>query len=370
MKIILDTNVIYRDYTLDSGWVLKLSDAAQKLGYEVFVPQVVVDEILHQYYDELVKAYDKYSKGASLLSDLGLKVVKTTTGDDYVEKTFEEKCKLYVKRLKELGFNILPYPQTNHKLIVDKELHGRKPFSSSKKGYRDSLIWETVKEQLVPIKDLWGDTQVLFLSDNTQDFADKDKNLHPELIEEFTKDGFTDNTVELISDFDKFFSERINVELEELDKIALTLLEKRKFNRINLEDELQSLLYDEYVVKETLVKDMEKEHVRIPSECESPTVQDINFSKVQSVKVHKLTDGSAIIDCKIEAVADIEFYLYRGDYPLFDEDNMPEIIDWEWNEHYYLAAIRANLTASASLRISEGFYRVISKEVRTRSVTL
>lgn len=277
---------------------------------------------------------------------------------------------MYLKKLKELGFYVLPYPQTGHQKIVDKELQGRKPFSSSKKGYRDSLIWETVKEQLIPVKDLWGETQVLFLSDNTQDFADKNKSLHPELVEEFTKDGFTDNTVELICDFDRFFADRINNELEELNQIALTLLEKRKFNRINLEEELQSLLYDEYVIKETLMKDMEKEHVRIPSECESPTVQDINFSKVQNVKVHKLTDGSAIIDCKIEAVAEIEFYLFRGDLSLFDEDNMPEIIDWEWNEHYYLAAIKANLTASASLRVSDGFYKVISKEVRTRSISL
>ena len=63
MKIILDTNVLYRDYSLQSGWVLKLSDAAKKLGYEVCVPEVTVDEIFHQYYEELVKAYDKYTKG-------------------------------------------------------------------------------------------------------------------------------------------------------------------------------------------------------------------------------------------------------------------------------------------------------------------
>lgn len=299
----------------------------------------------------------------------GLKPIKLTTGEDYTETTLEGKKRLYLKRLNELGFSVLPYPKTSHELIVAKELCGGKPFSSSKKGYRDSLIWETVKEQLIPVKDLWGDTQVLFLSDNTQDFADKNKNLHPELVEEFTELGFTDNTVELVSDFEKFFTEKINVELEELDKIAITLLEK-KFNRINLEEELQSLLYDEYVVKETLMKDMEKVHVRIPPECESPNVQDITLSKVLSAKVHKLTDGTAIIDCQIEAEAEIEFYLYKGDFPLFDEDNMPDIIDWEWNDHCYLAAIRANLTASASLRVTEGFYRVISKEVRTRSVSL
>ena len=154
---LLDTNVIYRDYKLDSGWVYKLSDAAKKLGYEVLIPEVAVDEIFHQYRDELVKAYDKYCKGANLLSDLGLKPIKLTTGEDYIETTLKEKKRLYLKRLNELGFSVLPYPKTKHEQIVAKELSGRKPFSSSKKGYRDSLIWETVKEQLIPVKD-YGET--------------------------------------------------------------------------------------------------------------------------------------------------------------------------------------------------------------------
>ena len=53
MKIILDTNVIHRDYTLTGSAVLKLSDAAQKLGYEVYIPEIVVDEIFRQYRTEL-----------------------------------------------------------------------------------------------------------------------------------------------------------------------------------------------------------------------------------------------------------------------------------------------------------------------------
>ena len=40
MKIILDTNVIIKDYSLQGGRVLKLSDAAKKLGYEVYIPSI------------------------------------------------------------------------------------------------------------------------------------------------------------------------------------------------------------------------------------------------------------------------------------------------------------------------------------------
>ena len=370
MKIILDTNVIHRDYTLTGSAVLKLSDAAQKLGYEVYIPEIVVDEIFRQYRTELESAYDKYTKGASLLSGLGLKEIKLATGEDYLSKTLEEKKKRYEKRLKDLGIELLPYPKTKHEVLVTKELEGKKPFASSKKGYRDSLIWETVMEQLIPVKDLWGETQVLFLSANTLDFADAGKNLHPDLIKEFTEQGFTENAVELVCDFDKFFTETINAELEELEKTAQTLLLKRKFNRINLNEELNTLLYDEYVLKDVLASDMEKEGVRIPVEYENPTVQDIHLKDVKSVVVHKLTDGSAIIDCEMEAVADIEFYLFKGDYALFDDYNMPEILDWNWNEHYYLAAIQAKVKAKASLRASGGFYRIITKEVHTRELSL
>ncbi len=370
MKIILDTNVIHKDYTLTGSAILKLSDAAQKLGYEVYIPEIVVDEIFRQYRTELESAYDKYTKGASLLSGLGLKEIKLATGEDYLSKTLEEKKKRYEKRLKDLGIELLPYPKTKHEVLVTKELEGKKPFASSKKGYRDSLIWETVMEQLIPVKDLWGETQVLFLSANTLDFADAGKNLHPDLIKEFTEQGFTENAVELVCDFDKFFTETINAELEELEKTAQTLLLKRKFNRINLNEELNTLLYDEYVLKDVLASDMEKEGVRIPVEYENPTVQDIHLKDVKSVVVHKLTDGSAIIDCEMEAVADIEFYLFKGDYALFDDYNMPEILDWNWNEHYYLAAIQAKVKAKASLRASGGFYRIITKEVHTRELSL
>lgn len=370
MKIILDTNVIHRDYNLNGSIVLKLSDAAKTLGYEVYVPEVVIDEVFRQYRNELGAAYEKYTKGASLLSDLGQRVIKQTIGDDYLKDTVIAKKTAYHQRLKELGISVLPYPATKHKSLVLKELEGRKPFTSSKKGYRDALIWETVKAQLIPEKDLWGDTQVLFLTENTQDFADSYHNLHPELIEEFTSIGFTDNAVELVSDFDKFFSETIDVKLGELKQIAKSLLEKRKFQRVNLDDELQTLLYDEYVVKGVLANEMEIEGVRIPMEYESPTVQDIYLKKIDKVNVHRLTDGSAIIDCELNAAAEIEFFLFKGEYPLLEEEDGLEILDWDWNEHYYLASIKANVKAKASFRVSEGFYKVISKEVHTREVSL
>lgn len=368
MKIILDTNVLTKDYQLQGGWILKLGDASQKLGYEVLIPQVVVDEIFHQYRMEMEEAYSTYQRGVRMLNRFGTKSVKNATEDDFVAKTCLEKEIKYMERLKDLGIKILPYPKVAHSEVVRKELYGKKPFVSSQKGYRDSLIWETVKEQLMPVKDLLGETQILFLSANTRDFADKKKKLHPELQEEFTTEGYTDNAIELVSDLEKFFSETINTELEEFDNIAKTLLDKRKFNRLNLDEELSTLIYEEYVINEVLTVDKEAELPIIPREFENPEVQDVSLGDVTNVEVHKLSDGTAIVDCEISALVNLEGYIYRGDMALFDEENMPEIIDWEWNEHYYLAATQAKVKATASFRVSDGFYRVISKELYTKSV--
>ncbi len=369
MKIILDTNIITKDYSLQGGRILKLSDAAKKLGYEVFVPEVVVDEILHQYREELLEAHHKYLKGVRSLARMGYEV-KTATENDFIEKEIDKKGQEYLERLKELGIKVLPYPSTKHNAIVHKELFGKKPFANSQKGYRDSLIWETVLEQLIPVKDLLFDTQVWFLSSNTHDFAAKDKTLHPDLIEDFTGKGFMECAVELVADLDKFFNETINGELEELDSIAKTLRDKHKFNRINLDDELRSLLYDEYVLGDVLLQEDEDGATILPQMYENPSVEDVNLQSINSVTVHRLQDGTAIVDCDIDAEAEFEFYLFKGDYALLDDDSPITILDRDWNEHYSLAATQANITAHAIFRVSNGFYRVISKEIYTKSVTV
>ena len=369
MKIILDTNVITKDYSLQGGRILKLSDAAKKLGYEVFIPEVVVDEIIHQYREELQEAHHKYLKGVRSLGRMGFEV-KTATEENFLEKAIEEKKKNYLGRLKVLGIKILPYPSTKHNDIVKKELNGKKPFVNSQKGYRDSLIWETVLEQLIPVKDLLFDTQVLFLSSNIHDFAAKDNSLHPDLIEDYTNKGFMECAVELVADIDKFFNENINGELEELESIAVSLKNNHKFNRVNLDNEFRTLLYDEYVVGDVLLKEDEDGGTIFPPMYENPSVERVDLKNLDSVSVHRLEDGTAIVDCEIEAEAEFEFFLFKGDYALLDENSPITILDKDWNEHYCLAATYADISAHATIRVSSGFYRVISKEIYTQDVTV
>ena len=48
MKIIIDTNIIHHDYHLKGRHILTLTEVAARLGYEVLIPEVVIDEIENQ----------------------------------------------------------------------------------------------------------------------------------------------------------------------------------------------------------------------------------------------------------------------------------------------------------------------------------
>lgn len=368
MKIILDTNVINKDYHLQGDRILKLSDAAKRLGYEVMLPEVVLDEICNHFKEELVAAYHDYRNGIRLLQHLKQTAAEDTLGDGFVENAVRDMRKNYIKRLKELKVKTLPYPETKHKDLVQKELELKKPFASSVKGYRDALIWETVKNELVPDRNLLFETQVLFLTTNTKDFANKKKELHPDLVEEFASKGYNDGAIELVSDIDKYFAETIDVEFEKLDDIAQTLIESHKYNRINLDEELNTALYDSLVVGGLLDSTDEENSIGLPLMYENPTVSDVSLEAVESVSVRRMTDETAIIECDVVANAEIEFYVYRADYPLFDEEKMPTILDWEWNDHYYLACDTIQLEATVVLRVSPGFYKMLSRNVRLQDV--
>ena len=154
MKIIIDTNIIHRDYHLHGKHILTLTDVATRLGYEVLIPEVVVDEIESQFCEEVSSAVDGYYKSLTKIVDLSLAKLKNPLPEDFCERQCHDFRIEYEAALSEMKIRILPYPKVPHKDLVAKELHQRKPFRDSKKGYRDALIWETVKGELIPSKDL------------------------------------------------------------------------------------------------------------------------------------------------------------------------------------------------------------------------
>ena len=47
--IIIDTNVIHLDFKLNKARIVTLCNTSTILGHEIFIPEVVIDEIVKQY---------------------------------------------------------------------------------------------------------------------------------------------------------------------------------------------------------------------------------------------------------------------------------------------------------------------------------
>lgn len=367
MKIIIDTNIINKDYKLHGKYIVTLSGAAAKLGYEVCVPEVVVDEIVSHYKDELVEAYDTYLKGVSKLKKLLPEMPKSITSKALIEDQLQKFRVQYEAELQSKNIKILPYPNVAHKSIVAKELDRKKPFKDSQKGYRDSLIWETVKSELIPVKDLFDECQILLLTRNTKDFADKN-GLHQDLKDELLALGYSNNVIELIADCEKFFRDIIQPKFEELDNIKVALNTKGSYNRISVHNDIALMFNTQFVEHMLYAVDDYGLQMYLPSFCECPYVEFVDDPIVETESVIRLEDGTVMIGCNVRIGAEISYYIDRSNYGDVYDDIHPHVMNYEHNVHYLEVSNLIELNAVINVRTTRMLSKVLTTEVIPRSI--
>ena len=128
MKLIFDTNIIYGDFHLHGPRITKLCSSAEKLGYDLFVPEVVVDEMVNQYRKKIIQHLPGYAGMIKM-------VARTQWTEEKIDKEsfISSKVREYeiflLKRFDDLGISIIPYPQVNVKSFVNKQLSVKKTIS-------------------------------------------------------------------------------------------------------------------------------------------------------------------------------------------------------------------------------------------------
>ena len=368
MKIIIDTNIINKDYKLHGKYIVTLSGAAAKLGYDVCVPEVVVDEIVSHYKDELLEAHDTYNKGVSKLKKLLLEMPKSIISELTVEDQLQKFREQYESELQAKNIKILPYPNVDHKSIVAKELDKKKPFKDSQKGYRDSLIWETVKSELIPAEDLFDECQILLLTRNIKDFADA-SGLHKDLKDELLELGYSDNVIELVTDCEKFFKDVIQPEFEELDKIKEAFNAKGSYNRISVQNDIAQLFNMQFVEHMLDSVDDYGLQMYLPYYCESPFVEFVDDPIVETESVIRLADGTVMIGCNVRIGAEISYYIDRSNFGDAYDDIHPHVTNYEHNDHYLEVSNLIELNAVVNIRTSKMLSKILTTEVIPRSIS-
>lgn len=146
MKVVLDTNIIFSDFHLKGAKIKNLCESTKSIGGVVYIPELVIDESINKYKEQLQLGNSKIDKGISDLKRLiGKTVFENPITDKYIIDEVDEYQKGFRKQIKNLGIKIIPYPTIKHQELVKRDLARKKPFQESGKGYRDALIWESVK---------------------------------------------------------------------------------------------------------------------------------------------------------------------------------------------------------------------------------
>ena len=371
MILIFDTNLVHEDFHLFGPRISKLTSAAQKLGYDLMIPEVVVDEIINQYRKKLIQYLPGYANI--------MKMVTRTQGtenkfdkDAFISEKTKDYASFLGKRLKELDIEVIGYPQVDIKALVAKDLTVKKPFKEKEEGnigYRDALIWESIKSVCQPPKALIDDPQVEFLTENTKDFAGANNILHPDLVEDLKKTDLAENCITLVPDVKSFFETKIDVELERLDQIKEALETSGKYNRFDIQDEVSRILTEDYVTEVLDESDSDSgERYPLPGYMEVPSCRNAYSPTIDDVTVCRLSDQTVLIEVAATVSVDLEFYVYKADYFMIDEDRIPYIIDGDWNDHYMWCEESLDIPFRLSFRTTPKLGKILSVDVLVEDV--
>lgn len=177
--VFFDTTAFSQDSSLTSAAWDSLASAARSGLIRLAISEVTVAELTRQVREKIEKVRETISSDAKALQAHG---VVYDLPDVPPAAEFEPALRA---RLAVRGVSVLPLPAVDHVELLARDVEVRLPFNRSGKGYRDALIWHSFLEWLTS-ETLTADTY--FVTANTTDFADKDKeSLSPDLAAELPK---------------------------------------------------------------------------------------------------------------------------------------------------------------------------------------
>lgn len=193
MRIVLDSSVVVEhDWNLANNDAQALLAACDRGAIELFVPQVVISEVVNRY-------EKRESKKIKALNDARAELHKMRgpRSGGQLEGEAESQPGYLThlwKVIRDAGGEIPGFPEVTHEELVRRALTGRRPFDDNGRlGYRDTLIWYTVLEVA---RD--GHTVVLATEDGDFRSADGAGGLHEHLIADLRQRGVDPERVSVV----------------------------------------------------------------------------------------------------------------------------------------------------------------------------
>lgn len=360
MFIVLDTNILFSDFHLRGAEIESVCKSIDKIGGKVCIPEVVMRETVNKYKEELTKNRKIIDNGLNGIA----RVIQQQVPCNPITETYvdEEVAKFetnFRRRVKELHIDVLPVPSISHDEVIARDLARRKPFTSEGKGYRDTLIWESILILCKRAKDPIDKPIAVLINKNFKDFCEDDTyKLHPDLKNDLMTKGLREDCVRVVPAISVVMKDYIKPTQQLLQAVVDQFNNNKFYNEIDLNDEVAART-TRFLENRTF--DSEDNPLRW--EFDNPTITDVELVDYKVVDVRVLTEENVQVDLSAKCRCSFDFYIYKADAALLDEDEMPEIIDADWNRHYMAACKVQTLSLSISLIVDSGFTAVQSESI-------
>lgn len=316
MDIILDTNIIVSDFFLKSANFRLLFEYSKKIPFEVYIPEIVLDEVLTKFHEMLEEKYILYKKSIAQLNPL-----LPSSHYNFLDFDLEverENYEDFIKdKIKDGKLKLLPYPKTTHKDIVMHELSRKKPFKANGSGYRDKLVIDTIFEKF-PVPE----ASVIFISNNSNDFG-----IEPEFEQDlFYKVKVSNQTRFRIKNKLSGFIEEYIQPIKQINNDIKTIPQLSKYTGIDISDwvllNMGDIIYDNGIGY--TIMGLEEGYGTI-------LLHKIDF--IKSISVSDVTEmDENITTCKIKIITDLILFLSGDQDDFLHSESWREFFDYNISE--------------------------------------
>ncbi|MEN6372888.1 MAG: PIN domain-containing protein [Armatimonadota bacterium] len=317
--MVLDSNVLISDFRLQGRSINDLWDASQTLGYTVYIPQVVIDEVVGKYEEFLQENVAQLRKS--------LAAIRRLTGNDLLDAPSiaqvlpspSEYRHWLLDEIHSRLWKVVPYPNVSHEELVSRIINKRKPFYRGERGYRDALVWATVVELAQQSK-----STILLVTANVSDFGESSSNgettLHNQLCEDLAMLGIEASQVKLFTGLGVLVEACVTPELSQLEAVQ-TKLSSGEYPDLDLEREISSCIYN--VLEGTKLLG---DKLGLMGDWDDEVVITGIYSDpydycVQEVK--RLATGEFLVFITVSIECEIEHYMDEADLRHVPEDEWP-----------------------------------------------
>lgn len=352
--VILDANVVIGDYWLRSPSFLLLREFLKNSKATLVVPKIVFEEVVNHHREDVRKlkadTQDNLREAARLFR-------ATNVGNWLNELNTREAKASYEQFLSEqltkIGAVFPDYANIPHGDVVKRDLRRRKPFQQSGKGYRDTLLWETILRGYV-----LPDTLTVIVTHNSKDFSGGDDTLHKDLLQDIWSRKTVSAHVVISPSLLAFTDTYIVPHLTRRKEFAV-LVQNNKVQGLDLEEVCEEQM-------DALVTAVNEDGWAMTDGSYDPEVDVIDISNDFSVDdVSEVSRDVLLVEFGFVADVSFTYFLPISEYYTMSEKETEKIavLDPNWNEHVMRVESTTPISFSCRLTFNTKTKKVESFEV-------